>query len=64
VHNFKIFLRKIYIIKYILERISQVFNVQEWQIIAVNDLFEKQATIPFLSRYRKEATGNLDETIV
>jgi uncharacterized protein len=47
--------------KIYFKRISQVFNVQEWQIIAVNDLFEKQATIPFVSRYRKEATGNLDE---
>lgn len=48
-------------LKIYLERISQLLNVQSWQIIAANKLFEKQATIPFVSRYRKEATGNLDE---
>ena len=48
-------------LKRYLDRISQSLNVQNWQIIAVQNLFSQQATIPFVARYRKEATGNLDE---
>lgn len=47
--------------KHYLDRICQSLNVKSRQIIAVDKLFEQQATIPFVARYRKEATGNLDE---
>ncbi|PIY31806.1 MAG: RNA-binding transcriptional accessory protein, partial [Candidatus Infernicultor aquiphilus] len=30
-------------------------------VAAAINLFKEDATIPFISRYRKEATGNLDE---
>lgn len=43
------------------EKIAKELGVKEWQVAKVLELFEKDATIPFISRYRKEATGNLDE---
>jgi uncharacterized protein len=36
-------------------------NLAPWQIENTLRLFEAKATIPFISRYRKEATGSLDE---
>ena len=44
--------------------ISQKVQISEKQIISVNQLLEEGATIPFIARYRKEATGNLDEVIL
>src|SRR3989339_796807 len=34
------------------------------QVQAVAELIEQGATIPFIARYRKEATGSLDEVVV
>ncbi|MBN1789870.1 MAG: RNA-binding transcriptional accessory protein [Bacteroidales bacterium] len=36
-------------------------NLAPWQVENTLRLFETNATIPFISRYRKEATGSLDE---
>jgi uncharacterized protein len=36
-------------------------NLAPWQVENTLGLFEAKATIPFISRYRKEATGSLDE---
>ncbi len=44
-----------------LKKISYKTNVEPRQIVALRKLFDNQATIPFIARYRKEATGNLDE---
>lgn len=41
--------------------ISQKLSITEKQVSAVVQLFEDGGTIPFIARYRKEATGNLDE---
>lgn len=41
--------------------ISKALNIAEKQIKATLDLLESGCTIPFISRYRKEATGSLDE---
>lgn len=41
--------------------ISPKVSVAEKQVQAVLDLLESGCTIPFISRYRKEATGGLDE---
>ena len=41
--------------------ISENFNITAKQVENVVALFIKGATIPFISRYRKEMTGNLDE---
>lgn len=41
--------------------ISKALNIPEKQVRATLDLLESGCTIPFISRYRKEATGSLDE---
>ena len=42
--------------------ISRELNVGLPQIQAVRELLDQDATVPFIARYRKEATGSLDET--
>ena len=44
--------------------ISERLNIRLPQVEATLDLLEAGCTIPFISRYRKEATGNLDEVQV
>ena len=44
-----------------LEHISLTTNISKQSIIAVTKLHNEGATIPFMARYRKEVTGNLDE---
>ena len=46
------------------EKISAELNIKQSQVAAVAVLLEDGATIPFIARYRKEATGSLDEVIV
>lgn len=41
--------------------ISKALGIPEPQVKATLDLLESGCTIPFISRYRKEATGSLDE---
>ena len=45
------------VIKYLVETLG----LQEKQINAVLQMLSEGATIPFIARYRKDATGNLDE---
>lgn len=47
--------------KEIIEDLSKTLNLQSKQISAVLDLLAEGATIPFIARYRKERTGNLNE---
>lgn len=44
--------------------IASKLNIREAQVDATLDLLEAGCTIPFISRYRKEATGNLNEVQV
>ncbi|WP_340119239.1 Tex family protein [Pelagibius sp. 7325] len=46
----------------IAARIAQELNVREAQVAAAVDLFDGGSTVPFVARYRKEATGGLDDT--
>ena len=48
----------------LIEKISNELYIKVSQIETVLKLLEDGATIPFIARYRKEATGNLDETII
>ncbi|MFT4524837.1 MAG: hypothetical protein ACI85F_000986 [Bacteroidia bacterium] len=48
----------------IFKAIASQLNVSEKQVLAVLQLAEGGATVPFISRYRKEATGGLDEVQV
>ncbi len=41
--------------------IASNLKVDQWQVRNTLHLFEEAATIPFISRYRKEKTGSLDE---
>ena len=45
----------------IIKNVSNKLNLKEWQVKNVLNLLEEKATIPFMARYRKEVTGNLNE---
>lgn len=45
----------------IIQVITQELNVQKWQVEAAVRLIDEGNTIPFISRYRKEATGSLND---
>ncbi|WP_413431076.1 Tex family protein [Crateriforma spongiae] len=44
-----------------MQSIARELNLPEHQVAAVIELLEEGNTIPFIARYRKEATGGLDE---
>lgn len=46
----------------IFKRIADELAVQEQQVSAAVGLLDEGATVPFISRYRKEVTGGLDDT--
>lgn len=48
--------------KPISQIIAEELGVREAQVSATIDLLAEGATIPFIARYRKEATGGLDDT--
>ncbi len=48
----------------IIKEISQDLNIREAQVKTVLDLLSDGNTIPFIARYRKEATGALDEETI
>ena len=48
----------------VINRISAQLNIKDRQVEQVLNLFADGATIAFISRYRKEMTGNLDEVVV
>lgn len=45
----------------ILLKLKEELNVEKWQIEAAVKLIDEGNTIPFISRYRKEVTGSLDD---
>ncbi|RZB31725.1 MAG: protein Tex [Desulfobacteraceae bacterium Eth-SRB1] len=47
-----------------ISRIAEEQNITANQVQAVASLLSEGATIPFIARYRKEATGSLDEVAV
>ncbi len=46
------------------QKIAAKLSLQPWQVKNTLALLNEGATIPFISRYRKEKTGNLDETFI
>lgn len=44
-----------------IKYISEYLQVKDWQVENCAALFEEGCTIPFISRYRKERTGGLDD---
>lgn len=51
-------------IKLYTDFIKEKLSVELWQIENCIELLENDATVPFISRYRKEKTGALDEVQV
>lgn len=47
-----------------IKSIADRLQVKDWQVENCASLFEEGATIPFISRYRKERTGGLDDVAV
>ena len=45
----------------ILLHLAQALNIPMRGLVAVMELLDEGGTVPFIARYRKEATGNLDE---
>ncbi|AVF41186.1 Tex family protein [Pandoraea apista] len=46
----------------IVQRIADELSVQPRQVAAAVQLLDEGATVPFIARYRKEVTDNLDDT--
>ncbi|OMZ00999.1 Tex family protein [Burkholderia pseudomallei] len=46
----------------IVQRIADELSVQPRQVAAAVQLLDEGSTVPFIARYRKEVTGNLDDT--
>lgn len=47
-----------------IKSIASRLQIKDWQVENCVSLFEDGATIPFISRYRKERTGGLDEVAI
>jgi uncharacterized protein len=47
-----------------IEQITKELSLQYKHVKAVADLLAEGATIPFISRYRKELTGSMDEVMI
>jgi len=45
----------------IIKKIADELEVKGWQVQAAVDLIDSGSTIPFIARYRKEATGSLND---
>ena len=45
----------------IILKIKEELNVEKWQVEAAVKLIDEGNTIPFISRYRKEVTGSLND---
>ncbi len=48
----------------IAERLAQELSLKQWQVDNTIALLDEGNTIPFISRYRKEATGELNDEIL
>jgi len=46
------------------KKLAEEFSISEKQVITTVGLLDEGATVPFISRYRKELTGSLDEVQV
>lgn len=53
-----------YINENVLSNISKEMNIKAEQIIAVLEMLKDEKTVAFIARYRKEATGGLDEEAI
>ena len=49
--------------KYI-QQVAGKLNITSKQVTSIHQMQTEGATIPFMARYRKEVTGNLDEVVI
>ena len=47
----------------VIARIAEELSVRPQQVSATVALLDEGATVPFIARYRKEVTGNLDDAV-
>lgn len=50
--------------KEIIDKLASDLGIKTHQVEQVLSMLEEGSTIPFIARYRKERTGNLDETVI
>lgn len=48
----------------IIQKLKEELKVEKWQVEAAVKLIDEGNTIPFISRYRKEATGALNDEVL
>ena len=48
----------------IILKLNEELNVEKWQVEAAVKLIDEGNTIPFISRYRKEVTGSLNDEVL
>lgn len=48
----------------IIQQLTSEFNIKKNQVVNTINLIDEGNTIPFIARYRKEVTGNLDDVIL
>lgn len=48
----------------IIAKLGEELQVQKWQVEAAVKLIDEGNTIPFISRYRKEVTGSLNDEVL
>lgn len=48
----------------ILQLLAEELSIRASQAAAAIDLLDGGATVPFIARYRKEATGGLDDVVL
>ncbi len=48
----------------IIQALTEELQVKRWQVEAAVKLIDEGNTIPFISRYRKEATGSLNDEVL
>lgn len=48
----------------ITEKLTSEFNLKTWQVENTVKLIDDGNTVPFIARYRKEATGSLDDQLL
>ena len=53
--------KRCFLVVSVQARIAEELGVKEQQVQAAVDLLDGGATVPFVARYRKEATGSLDD---
>ncbi len=47
-----------------VKKVAGELGLNGKQVQAVSDLLDQGSTVPFIARYRKEATGSLDEVVI